>query len=165
MILLGVFMLANPAMVEVSGCFGRSYSPEHLAANPGQQLREIRAKRYRQPDGATEYYDLRVHFRDDPREFSAPTYCEKIGGQLTCMIECDGGTMRPSLTQDGNLRLSTDGLRAETDEALPGQVLEDGECGGPVTRSIADQNAKGAIATVFLLHPRKLAECSWQDPL
>lgn len=158
MILLTV-ALASPAGAEVLGCFGRSYSAEHLAAHAGQQIREIRAKRYTETAGGPEFYELRVHFRDDPREFSAATYCEDHGGRQACMVECDGGVMYPAVAGDGRLRLQTNYLRAETSEALPGQQIEDGGCAEPVTRSIADQNAQGDIATVFLLQPRKLAEC------
>ena len=163
MILLTV-ALASPAGAEVLGCFGRSYSAEHLAAHAGQQVREIRAKRFTRPDGAVEYYDLRVHFRDDPREFSASTYCNDDGGRRVCMIECDGGMVYPTLAADGRLRLTTDYLRAETDEALPGQTVGEGECAEPVTRSIADQKGQQNIRTVFLLQPRRLADCSWPDP-
>lgn len=161
-IILAATLLAAPAGAEVLGCFGRSYSPEHLAANPGQQVREIRARRYVEQPGGPEFYDIRVHFRDDPREFSAPTYCSAESGQQTCMIECDGGVVHPSIGADGRLRLRTDYLRAETSEALPGERIEDGACGEPITRSIADQNAQGGVATTFLLQPRKLAECSWK---
>ncbi len=155
--------IAAPAGAEVTGCFGRSYSPEHLAANPGQQVQEIRAKRYTEPGGYVEYYDLKVHFRDDPREFTASTYCQDIDSRRVCMIECDGGAVYPALTKDGRLQLSTDYLRAETSERLAGQAAEEGDCAEPFTRSIADQNAQGhGINTVFVLQPRKNAECGWQ---
>ena len=39
LIVLSVLLAATPTLAEVTGCFGRSYSPEHLAANPGQQVR------------------------------------------------------------------------------------------------------------------------------
>lgn len=154
--------IALPASAEVTGCFGRSYSSEHLAEHRGQQVQQIIAKRYTQPDGYVEYYDLKVHFRDDPREFTASTYCQDMEGRRVCMIECDGGSVYPSITKDGGLRLSTDYLRAETDQALPGQTADEGGCTEPFTRSIADLNAQGSgINTVFLLQPRKPAECSW----
>ena len=164
LIVLSVLLAATPTLAEVTGCFGRSYSPEHLAANPGQQVRDIRAKRYTQPDGAVEYYDIRVHFRDDPREFTAATYCEDEGGRRACMIECDGGVVYPTLAEDGRLRLTTGYLRAETNQPLPGQTVEEGDCAAPITRSIADQKGQQNVRTVFLLQPRKLAECDWRDP-
>ena len=56
-----------------------------------------------------------------------------------------------------------DYLRAETSERLAGQAAEEGDCAEPFTRSIADQNAQGhGINTVFVLQPRKNAECGWQ---
>lgn len=155
-------LLASSAGAEVLGCFGRSYSPEHLAANPGQQIREIRVKRHAEQPGGPELYDLRVHFRDDPREFSAATYCQDEGGRTACMVECDGGIVYTGIDGDGRLRLRTNYLRAETSQALPGQPVDEGGCAEPFTRSIADQDAQGDIATVFLLQPRKLAECDWK---
>ncbi|MBA4489326.1 hypothetical protein [Paracoccus sp. S1E-3] len=160
-LILAGLVLASPAGAEVLGCFGRSYAPEHLAANPGQQIREIRAKRHVEQSGGPEFYDLRVHFRDDPREFSAATYCEDEGGRQICMVECDGGVVFPSIDGDGRLQLRTSYLRAETAQPLPGQKLEEGGCAEPVTRSIADRTPLGDTATVFLLQPRELAECDW----
>lgn len=155
--------IAAPAGAEITGCFGRSYSPEHLASHPAQQVQEIRAKRYVEEGGAVEYYDLKVHFRDDPREFTASTYCQDIDSRRVCMIECDGGAVYPALSKDGRLQLSTDYLRAETSEQLAGQSAPEGDCAAPFTRSIADQNAQGdGIDTVFVLQPRKNAECNWQ---
>ena len=158
-LILLALTLASPAGAEVLGCFGRSYSSDHLAANPGQQVREIRAKRHTDQPGGSEFYDIRVLFRDDPREFSAATYCQDLGGKQACMVDCDGGVVYPTVAADGRLRLQTNYLRAETSEALPGQQIDDDGCAEPVTRSIADQNAQGGIATVFLLQPRQLAEC------
>lgn len=162
---LAILLIAatiGPAVAEATGCYGRNYSAEHLAENPGQQVRDIRAKRYSEPDGAVEYIDIKVHFRDDPREFTASTYCEDRGDRRVCMIECDGGAVYPTTAKDGRLQLRTDYLRAETSEALPGQSVEEGGCAEPVTRSIADQNAQGErLETVFLLQPRRNAECGW----
>ncbi len=161
-LLSALIAIAAPANAEVLGCYGRSYSAEHLAANPGQQVQQIRAKRYTEPGDAAEFYDIRVHFRDDPREFTAATYCQSEGGRQVCIVECDGGRVYPVRGKDGKLSLSTEYLRAETDEALPGQTVGEGDCDGPVTRSIADQDAKGeGVQTVFVLQPRKSEECGW----
>ncbi|TKW66137.1 MAG: hypothetical protein DI616_11655 [Paracoccus denitrificans] len=154
---------ASFAQETTKGCFARSYPAQHMAAHPGQQVKEIRVRQYDRVGGADEYFDIRVRFRDDPREFSAPTYCHDMDGRRACMIECDGGVIYPAQTSDGGLRLTTSYLRADTSEALPGQSVGDGECAGPVTRSIADQDARGqGIETVFVLQPRQIAECDWQ---
>lgn len=133
--------------------------PIILAANPGQQVREIRARRYAEQSCGPEFHDI----SDDPREFVASAHCCAESGQQGCMIECDGGIIHPSVDADGQPRLRTAYMRTETSETSPGERIESGAGREPVTRSIADQNTQGDVATTFLLHPRKLAECRWKS--
>lgn len=167
--LLTTTSLLFPLQVSAqTACFGRSYSPEHLAANPGQQVRDIRVKPRNHdaqmaglPAGSL---DIRIFFRDDPREFTAWPACFVDNGVVACAVDCDGGMVTPEFTDNGGLRLTTTYLRAETGEPLPGAEPEGG-CGEPYSRSVADQGQAGQnIRTVFVLYPRADAECDWHAP-
>ena len=156
----GVAVAAEP-----TACFGRTYDAAHLAAHPAQQIRDIRVRQIDSADATHVDYDLRVVFRDDPREFRVQPGCSDSDGQLHCVVDCDGGVVWPVHTADGGLRLTTDYLRAETGEHLPGE----GGCTDPVTRSVADQVSDGHAVdsrntrTVFVLHRRDRRECDWRD--
>ncbi|MBK4215070.1 hypothetical protein JJJ17_03930 [Paracoccus caeni] len=149
-------------------CFGRTYDAAHLAANPLQQVRDIRVLELPPDDSDPAYgvtnYDIRVLFRDDPREFNAAPGCLKgETDALRCIVECDGGVMFPERLADGRLKITTSYLRAETTEGADGE----GGCAEPVTRSIADNRPEGADEeqvhqTIFLLYPRDPRECKWQ---
>ncbi|MDO5604451.1 MAG: hypothetical protein Q4G25_04730 [Paracoccus sp. (in: a-proteobacteria)] len=159
-----VALLASPAQAadEALNCFGRSYSPEHLAANPGQQVRMIEARAmwmsgYTGPKRITGY-EIRVQFRDDPRAFSASAACwPRADGRLDCASDCDSGSFVPEIGADGRLRLHVGYLMAETDELLPGERISNG-CMQSLTRDISD---KGPGNTTFMLYPRDLRECRW----
>lgn len=146
---------------DTQACFGRTYDDAHLAAHPGQQVRDIRVRQSAAPHGQWSQYELRVRFRDDPRSFRVQPGCSQSAGGIQCIVECDGGVMWPVHTSDGGLRLSTGYLRAETGAHLPGE----GGCTDPVTRSMADQSADGSDRqTVFVLSPRDRRECAWNGP-
>ena len=152
-------LLPLPVMAQAA-CFARTYSAEHLQANPGQQVSQIRALHVPSAGDMPESYDMRLLFRDDSREFSATPFCDDIDGETNCMIECDGGIIRPAMDEAGSLRLSTDYLRAET--SAPTALESEGGCVEPVVRSIADLAPSGAsIETVFILHPQEPGVCDW----
>lgn len=162
-LLSAALVTALPASAEVIGCFGRSYSPEHMAANPAQRVREIRAKVQKAAtgDAAMPYHsiDIRVHFRDDAREFVAWAGCYPDNGVVKCGMDCDAGTITPEFGKDGRLRLTTSLLNAEFISPNPG-----GGCDDLVTRDITDGTGEKGQLTVFLLQPRVMAECNWNDP-
>lgn len=145
---------------EAATCFGRTYDRAHLDANPRQNVRDIRA--LKAFDSDFQGINMRIIFRDDPREFTAYTGCYMDEGR-TCGIDCDGGTMQWKISDNGDLRLTTTYLRAETNELLSGDDGEAG-CAEPVTRSIADDTPGDERSpTVFILYPRDERECNWQD--
>ncbi|WEK03250.1 MAG: hypothetical protein P0Y65_13715 [Candidatus Devosia phytovorans] len=147
-----------PIPVAAQSCFVRNYSDDHLQAHPGHQVAQIIALHTPGDVETKEDYDIRIRFRDDKREFAATTYCEDIDGTTTCMIECDGGVVLPSIDQYGQLRLSTEYLRAK----YAGVARHAAGCAEPVTRSIADVSPSGeAVPTLFLMHPDKLHFCDW----
>ncbi|MDO5642251.1 MAG: hypothetical protein Q4G26_07690 [Paracoccus sp. (in: a-proteobacteria)] len=157
---LALSILPHPGSAETFACYRRSYSAEHLARNPQQQVREIRATYYL--EHGQPLYNIRVLFRDDVRAFDAFTYCEEASGGLLCMIECDGGLVHVTREGDGPLRLMTDYLRAETSETMAYDNSRGG-CSDLVTRAINDLDAQGALKrTTFLLTPRRDEEC--RDP-
>lgn len=142
-----------------AGCFGRTYDRHHLEQNSHQNVREIIATMSQSSDESTSLR-MRVFFRDDPREYSADSGCF-YNGDGRCFIDCDGGTITPTLTESGEMRLETLGLRAETDEALAGEENEEG-CADPITRNIADNTPSDSEEpTVFILYPRDERECAW----
>lgn len=150
---------APAAADEVMACFGRNYDNKHLAANPRQQVKSIRARLIDLSQGVRGY-DMRITFRNDPREFSISTACQREKGRSVCAVDCDGGVMTPSMTKDGRLQLVTSYLRAEISSA----AADYGGCAAPVTRDIADKGASGQGArTTFLLYPRNNGECAWSD--
>lgn len=142
---------------EPTACYALIYDAAHLAAHPGQQVREIRARAVPNLDTAQTDYDIRVRFRDDAREFRIQPNCGVATGELECIVECDGGVMRPSQQRNGSLRIETRYLRSETGTHPAGEATG---CALPVTRNIVDQ-ATGAsgVDTVFLLQPRDRIVC------
>ena len=142
---------------EPTACYARTYDAAHMAAHPGQQVREIRARALPNLDTAQTDYDIRVRLRDDTREFRIQSGCGVATGELECIVECDGGVMRPSQQRNGSLRIETPYLRAE---AGAGSTGEAAGCALPATRNIADQAADGSgVDTVFVLHPRDRSAC------
>ncbi len=143
---------------EPKACYARTYDAAHLAAHPGEQVREIRAHAVPNLDTAQTDYVIRVRFRDDAREFRIQPNCGVATGKLECIVECDGGVMRPSQQRNCSLRIETRHLRAE---AGTDSTAEATGCAPPVTRNIADQAADGSgVDTVFVLQPRDRRACS-----
>lgn len=142
---------------EPTACYARTYDAAHLAAHPDQQVREISARAISNLDTAQTDYDIRVRFRDDAREFRIQPNCGVATGELECIVECDGGVMRPSQQRNGSLRIETRYLRAETGTDSAGEATG---CALPVARNIADQAADGSgVDTVFVLQPRDRSGC------
>ena len=152
-------LLAAPALAR-EACYGRSYTPEHLSANPAQQVADMRAVFHVPPKVDAVTLDIRVRFRDDPREFFAYLACWDEGEAMSCVSDdCEAGGLISRLGQDGRLRLSTPGLLADPVEGI---ARDDGSCDKPGRRDIADRVPGGP--TTFLLNARDSRECDWKAP-
>lgn len=163
--MVSTLLTAAPAMAETTGCFGRSYAPEHLAANPGQQVREMRARLRKDPNGdpaaKINILDIRLQLRDDSREFTIPLNCHAEAGGLRCSSDdCEAGHARPEFTGNGTLRLKSDYLNADPVNAPD----DDGSCDRPQRRAVNDLGADGRtqVPTTFVLYARDARECRWK---
>ena len=155
---LALIGLTSPAAAtEPTACYAHTYDATHLAAHPGQQVREIRARAAPNLDTAQTDYDIHVRFPDDAREFRIQTNCGVATGELECIVECDGGVMRPSQQRNGSLRIEARYLRAEAGENSIGKTTGSAL---PVTSNIADQTTNGNdVDTEFVLQPRDRNVC------
>ncbi|WP_148043715.1 hypothetical protein [Paracoccus methylarcula] len=161
-----MLLSAGAAMAEETPiCFGKTFDTQHMQAHPLQTVRDIRARmlilRDDRSDEPSYGYDIRVLFRDDPREFRSLPGCWESSDGLTCQVDCDGGSVKPRMTGDGRLKLTIYHLRTETTERLPD---DEGGCTGPVTRNIVNEtDPEGNAESVFVLFPRDNRECLWED--
>lgn len=112
-------------------CFGRVYTPDHLARHPKQKVTEIsfRLSYHRfppdemYPQGQRNYYfAMLAKRRGNDRTLTARGECSSDGTGIGCGVECDGGgvslTRRPgdkllvTLGEGGWIRM-TEGCDAE----------------------------------------------------
>lgn len=87
-----------------NNCYGRVYSPDHLAQHPAQKVTAMRLDHFPQyagpfgaddqpliyPGGDLVLY-LSVRLRGSERGLENTGFCRPEGDHLTCGIECDGG--------------------------------------------------------------------------
>lgn len=146
-----VLVAAAPALAQQS-CFTRVYSPEHLAKNPNQSVREMQVVFEGLAEGPGTLgtsADVAVWFRDDHRRWTAGFYCppEAEGGTL-CAIDCDGGAFRARWKGADTILLTTEwGFNV-------GAGCGDGE--DEETRVVKDE---GAERTTYLLRRAPMSAC------
>lgn len=136
------------------GCFERTYSDEHLAANPNQQVQSLFVRlfqeTYTQDDetGIFDWVEGWAVFRDEPDHpyaiIPGPCYIDE-SGLPTCGVDCDGGWMRVrrSTSRPGSLVLEVPWIRVSRPLAPgePAEYEEDYEMGK--SRDLADLREAG----------------------
>jgi len=105
-------------------CFERVYDRAHLAANPGQQVRRIRA--IYSPDGGDVQVHLDVWLRGDPVHYSMYADCAADGAARRCTTDLDGGWWRVEASPRGGLRVANGGLWVNPDAADSQTPLPEG---------------------------------------
>ncbi|MEZ5666289.1 MAG: hypothetical protein R3F55_02430 [Alphaproteobacteria bacterium] len=144
-------------------CYGRAYTPEHLAAHPGQRVAEIQVLLdggidTDPPQGdatATVGATVRATIRDRFGEFFANfaiCHWDAAGGHYECGIECDGGRFRIEAADDSTLMLRN----PYGGFVLYGGCGDDAEEGREV---FIDADAEHAA---FRLYPLPAAACPQQ---
>lgn len=91
---------------EHDACFGRIYTPEHLAAHPKQRVSELRFEHfpkvwgYLNEKGEVEFdrknwsiaYRLTLRLRQSGQKlYETGGTCQPGEGRLNCYVDCDGG--------------------------------------------------------------------------
>lgn len=144
-------VLAATGAIAAEGCFHRTYSAEHLLANPKQDVRSISVRLYRDGDL---FAETRVRFRVSDKEWHQGLLCYRKKGYgrfkdatMMCAAECDGGVfvVRP---RGKSILVTTEG----------GWIVGEGGCGEPDTkiRRVMD---RGAATTTFKLDPAAAERC------
>ena len=101
-------------------CHGRSYSLQHLRANPGQKVVDVAISHFpgRQellgldspfqsyPDTPRFVAVLDVWLKGQDEGWKTDVYCEPGDGRLKCAIECDGGYFYLQAVKNGRLLLT-----------------------------------------------------------
>lgn len=107
---LAPMAMAQPLVTE--GCFARTYSPDHLAANPGQIVAAIVIRSWDDPGYGNTLLEMSVEAADQGhaaasghggQTLTQGLFCmspRSPGAGVFCGIECDGGSLEV-LTDDG----------------------------------------------------------------
>ena len=94
LIILACGVMANPvAALDLANCYARSYSADHLASHPIQQVSAIwmtRATEEVAPPGMV--LNLSVRLKTSREVFLGTAYCAPEGSGLACGMEGDAGT-------------------------------------------------------------------------
>lgn len=104
-----------------NSCYARSYSADHLAKHPGQQVTAIRLDHFPRlsgpfgadntpliyPDAPEIVVNLSVTLRGSPDTHRATGFCWPEGAGMSCGLECDGG--RFNLVDKGGAKLLVTG--------------------------------------------------------
>jgi len=161
-ILLGFYTGQAPAQMadDAIACYGRAYSADHMAANPGQSIVEMQIIMDAGFSGEPSDHQgpsmvettVRAMTRDRFGEFFVNTgVCPWIADQALyeCQIECDGGIFRVVLADDGTASLTN----TDWGFTLYGGCTVEVEAGREIEIPADEDHA------AFLLYPMPIETC------
>ncbi len=93
-------------------CYGREYSPAHLKAKPKQTVKKIQAKLEIIPEYNQNVLNLEVTLRGEKNQYtnyrSIFSCFLDDGGKYRCGIDCDGGSVKISMSSKNELVISVE---------------------------------------------------------
>lgn len=148
-------LVAGAAMAQtpVQGCFIRDYSDAHLAQNPNQVVQHLSILFWHDDQYDDNLATVRAVMADQGHAGAAGfggkildqvAYCHDYGGQMSCGVECDGGSFDITMSGSDQMDISTQYFT----------IGDSDSCGGP-----SDLAEIREESTIYRLFRADLADC------